>query len=115
MIILHRDWFEDQEGEDYIPYRCGYYDDVTKSPGQLHNLKLDVFEGTATSQHTPETRRTRQGILKCFKKTAVYAMAGPGDTRPKPRETSAMDWSRKFKDSVVDFVTRTISKEEISR
>jgi len=103
LILLNRDWSNDQEGAGYTSYKCGYYDDTTKPNGQIENLKKDTFEITDQAEFTQTAVKTRSGILESFQKTSIFAMAGPGvsSAYPKPNDTSSEYWDTKFKDCVV--------------
>jgi len=61
--------------------------------------------------------KIRSGILESFQSTGIFAMASPGEssTHPKPNDTCSEYWNKKFKDSVVEFVTLILSDSEILR
>jgi len=115
--LLNRDWSNDQEGAGYTSYKCGYYDDATKPVGQNENLMKDTFEITDPSEFTVTAAKTRKGILESFESTGIYAMKGPGESssHPKPNDANSQSWNKKFKESVVEFVTLILSDYNILR
>jgi len=115
--MLLRDWSHDQDDAGYTSYKCGYYDDFKKPPGQGENLKKTTFVTSHQSEVTEAAIKTSTGILKSFKDTGIYAMAPPGGTKafPKPNDCNTVNWDKEFKACVVDFVTYVLSDQELLR
>jgi len=115
--LLHRDWIDDQEDAGYASYKCGYYDDYKKPPGQKENLKKATFFISDQFEYSEAAVKIRSGIMGSFKDTGLYAMASPGGSKaiPKPTDSSTAKWNEEFKACIVDFVTYVLSDKELLR
>jgi len=66
---------------------------------------------------TKSADKCRKTILDSFESAAMYLMANPGlpEHFPNPNEHDSKKWHSKFRDCVVDFVTRIVDPSELSR
>jgi hypothetical protein len=110
LILLRRDWHSDQNDGRY--YSCGHYDDSTVPVGQNPELNLKKFTFSPQTK-SKEARKTMESILSTFEDVSMYAMAPPL-TFPEPDKNSS-EWSTEFRASVIDFVEKTLYKDNLSR
>jgi len=117
LVLLLRDWTDDQEDAGYESFKCGYYDEYTTPAGQEKNLMQMTFFPHQDNTETRLTFEFRKTILNSFKTTAMYLMAHPGliNNFPMPNEPHSKNWYPKFRECVEDFIDRTLAHSELSR